>query len=231
MFKQMVLATLVVAGAALAQERDRPPIPVIQTSAEGVASARPDRAIIDLGVVTQAPTALAAATQNANQSAQVVAQLKKALPAGTQIQTTGYSLNPSYKNAPNQAPTISGYMASNIVRLTIDDMDSVSKAIDTATKMGANNINSLQFTIKDEQSLKVEALQQATKRATSSAQAMAVALGVKLGRVIKVEEGGAPPVRPMMMAMAMKAADTATPVEAGSVEVRASVTLTMEILQ
>jgi uncharacterized protein YggE len=195
-----------------------------------MASAKPDRAVIEIGVTTQAPTAQAAGAQNAKQLNDVMAELRRILPAGTQIQTAGYSLSPNYSGGPNRAPQIAGYTASNIVRVTIDDLDTVSKAIDTATRSGANNINSLQFTVKDEQALRADALRQATLRARANAEAMAAALGTRIARVVEVEEGGAHPIQPLVRAMASPAM-TSTPIEAGTVDVRVTVTLTAELAQ
>jgi uncharacterized protein YggE len=223
----MIVVALLVTAAA-GQERAK--VPVVRATAEGMASARPDRAVVEIGVTTQASTALAAGAQNAKQLTEVMAELKRTLPAGTQIQTAGYSLSPNYAGGPNRAPQITGYTASNVVRVTIDDMDSVSKAIDAATRTGANNINSLQFTVKDEQAVRAEALKQATLRARANAEAMAAALGARIARVIEVEEGGAHPIQPMMRAMAGQAM-ASTPIEAGTVDVRATVTLTAELAQ
>lgn len=223
-----VLAVCFSTALALGQPPERPRPPVVRATAEGVATARPDRAVIDIGVVTQAATAQAAGAQNARQTTEVISQMKKALPAGTQIQTAGYSLYPNYRQGPGPSRQITGYTASNVVKLTIDDLDGVSKAIDTATGVGANMIQGLQFTIKDEQSLRGVALRMATRNARANAEAIASALGAKIVRVVEVAEGNPQEIRPMMRAMAMNAAVT-TPVEAGTVDIHATVTLTAEI--
>lgn len=228
MLNLSVLAVCFSSALALGEPPERPRPPVVKATAEGVASARPDRAVIDIGVVTQAATAQAAGAQNARQTTEVISQMKKSLPAGTQIQTAGYSLYPNYRQGPGQAQQITGYTASNVVKVTIDDIDSVSKAIDTATGVGANTIQGLQFTIKDEQSLRGAALQMATRNARANVEAIASALGTKIVRVVEVAEGNPQEIRPMMRAMAMNST-AATPVEAGTVDVRATVMLTAEI--
>mgnify|MGYP005813265557 CR=1 FL=1 len=223
---RIVMLFALLASAAAGQEKVR--VPVVRATAEGMASARPDRAVIEIGVTTQAPTAQAAGAQNAEQLTGVMAELKRTLPAGTQIQTAGYSLSPNYASGPNRAAKIAGYTAINVVRVTIDDMESVTKAIDAATRTGANTINSLQFTVKDEEAVRAGALKQATLRARANAEAMAAALGARISRVVEVEEGGAHPIQPLMRAMASPAM-AATPIEAGTVDVHATVTLTAEL--
>ena len=74
----------------------------------------------------------------------------------------------------------------------------------------------------------------AALKARAKADALASALGVRIVRVLHVDEGGQP-MRPVFAeAMTMRAsADSAapTPVEPGTIEVQASITLTVEISQ
>ncbi|MDX2152040.1 MAG: SIMPL domain-containing protein [Bryobacteraceae bacterium] len=204
--------------------------PHVRASGEGVVTVKPDRARLDLGVVTQAQTAAAAGAENAKTLSAVLAELKKTLPAGTEIETVGYSLRPDYRYGPNQKPSITGYTAQNTVRVTIDDMTAISRAIDVGTKYGANAIGGIQFLLKDEEGPRAKALAMAAQRARAEAQAMAGALGLKLGTVLSVEEGGGGgPVPMFRQAMAAQAAEVSTPVEPGTIEVRVSVVLTVAL--
>src|SRR3989442_940588 len=73
-----------------------------------------------------------------------------------------------------------------------------------------------------------------TQAQTGKAEAIASALGLKIQRVLHVEEGGSI-IRPVEYGDtmgAMRAAATApTPIESGSIDVRATVTLTVEVVQ
>src|SRR5205807_5342690 len=69
----------------------------VKATGDAVIYAKPDQARIDLGVVTQAATAQAAASQNAAQSQAVLDKLRAALGSKADIKTVGYSLNPNYK--------------------------------------------------------------------------------------------------------------------------------------
>jgi uncharacterized protein YggE len=98
---------------------------------------------------------------------------------------------------------------------------------------GANTIQRLVFTLKDEQSAQLQALRLASTKAKAKAEEMAKALGLRIVRVLSITEGERG-VRPIIMPQPrmaqMEAASAApTPVEAGTIEVRASVTLTAEI--
>ena len=210
------------------------PLPAtVRARGEAVVSARPDQAQIDIGVLTEAPTAQAAAQQNAKQLSDVLAELKKTLPPSATIETINYSLNPNYRYPRDGGkPTISGYTATNTVRVTVDDLAAVGKVIDTATKTGANTVNRIHFRIKDEQKVRARALAEATQQARSSADAMARAAGLKLGPIVRLEETSPPVVRPVMqeMAMAARAADAPpTPIEPGMIDVRAIVSIWVAI--
>jgi uncharacterized protein YggE len=112
-----------------------------------------------------------------------------------------------------------------------DVLTDVGKVIDLATQAGANTIRRLQFTLKDDRAVRLKALAEAAAKAEAQAEALAAALGVRILRILSAVESEAPMVRPLGMdVMALRGAPAApTPVEAGTIDVRASVTLTVEI--
>lgn len=221
-------------GKTLAQERSsKDAAPSITVTGEATVKVSPDQAQIDIGVVTQAATAQAAATQNAQKLDSTISALRRALGAGADIKTVNYSLMPNYRY-PREGgqPTIAGYNASNTVQVKTNDLSQIGKIIDTATQSGANNIQSLQFSIKDEQAVRAQALREASLKAKAKAEAIASALSLKVLRVLNVSESGQ--VRPIpMYARAEMAQDARvpTPIEPGSIEVQAMVSLTVEIAQ
>ncbi|HWQ53345.1 MAG TPA: SIMPL domain-containing protein [Bryobacteraceae bacterium] len=222
------MATL---GALPAQQNPAQAAPAsVRATAEATVSATPDRARIHIGVVTQAPNAQAAAAENAKQLDAVLAALRKVLGPQAAVRTIGYSVNPNMRY-PREggAPVITGYTAQNTVEVTTDDLKLVPRVIDTATQFGANSVQSLQFMLRDERPVRARALRQAAEMARADAEAMAAAVGLRVVGVLTMEEGERPPVRPLMRenAMLASAPDRPTPVEPGSLEVRAVVTLTM----
>lgn len=220
------------AAALEAQPAPAPPHPpAVRASADASVFVKPDQAKIAIGVVSEAPSAASAAQQNAAQVQTVLDKLRATLGPKANIRTISYSVNPNYQYPkPGAKPTIEGYTAVNTVEVTIDDLASVGKAIDAATASGANRIQWLQFTLKDEAQARAEALKKASAEARANAEAMASALGLRLGKIIAVDQGGSPvPVRPMMMAAENARAAAPTPIEADAIEVRASVVLTIAI--
>jgi uncharacterized protein YggE len=186
-------------------------------------------------VVTQAATGQAASSQNAQKVDAVLSQLKKLLGQGAEIKTLSYSLSPNYRYPKEGGePTISGYTASNTIQVKTGDLPQVGKLIDAATQSGANSVQSLRFTLKDEQAALSQALREAALKARAKADALASALKVRIVRVVQVDEGGQP-MRPMfaeaMMARTAVESKAPTPVEPGTVEVQAMVSLIVEIAQ
>ena len=227
------LAAAVVSTAVWAEAPpapDKTGRPYIRATGEATVSAKPDRAKLDIGVVTQAANAQNAAAQNATQTESMVAALRKSLGAAAEIRTSGYSLTPNFRYAKDGGqPTLSGYTASNTVEIITNELANVGKVIDAGTQAGANNVRGLEFQLKDEAPVRAQALTEAARKARASGEAMAAALGLKVVRVLSAEEGGPPQVIRPMRAMAMKAEPSPTPIESGNIQVQASVTLTLEV--
>jgi uncharacterized protein YggE len=115
------------------------------------------------------------------------------------------------------------------VRVTLQNLDRVSDALDAAAKAGANQIGRVHFTLKDRQTAETQVLREAATKARSQAEALASALGVTVARVLSVIENE-PIVRPYAEAMALRVAPSApTPIESGLIDIHATVTLTLEI--
>jgi hypothetical protein len=232
-----VLVALAMAASAMSQEKpDLEDRPNVRANGEAVIQAKPDLARIDFGVTGQASTAQAAAAQNAQQLDAVLAALRKALGPSAEIKTVSYSLHPDYRYPKEGGkPQIVGYTATNVVQATTSDLPAVGKLIDAATQAGATNVQRLQFTLKDEQAVRAQALAEASKKARGNAEAIAKALGLKVVRVLSASAGGGGviPLQRESMAMArMAAADAApTPIEAGTLEIRANVDLVLEVAQ
>jgi uncharacterized protein YggE len=230
-----LLVTLaIIPTSVYSQETDRRPgPPSVTANGEAVITVEPDQAEIDIGVVTQARNAPDAAKENAEKLTRVLAEVKKLLGKGDEAKTAGYSLHPNYRY-PREGgkPEITGYTAANTVRVKTQSLEKVGKLIDVALQSGANTINRLVFTLKDEHSAQLEALRLASAKARAKAEGMATALGLRLVRILSVTEGERG-IRPILMTpgrgAAVEAAAAPTPIESGTIEVRSSVTLTAEI--
>jgi uncharacterized protein YggE len=219
-------------GSAQQTER-RSRLPSVTANGEAVITVEPDQAQIDIGVVTQARNAPEAAKENSEKLARVMSEVKKLLGKGDEVKTASYSLSPNYRYPQGGKPEIVGYTATNVLQIKTGALDNVGKLIDAAMQSGANTIHRLLFTLKDEHSAQLQVLRLASTKAQAKAEAMANALGLKVVKVLSATEGerGVQPIvmpQPRVTQMDVAAA-APTPVEAGTIEVRSSVTLTAEV--
>jgi len=120
------------------------------------------------------------------------------------------------------------------VQVTLDDLGKIGAVIDAATQAGANRIQGIQFTLRDQDAVRAQALREAATRARAEVDVLAAALGVKVLRILSVEESS-PRLMPLRVyngaASRAMAADAAapTPVEAGTLDITADVTLSVEV--
>src|SRR6266480_266991 len=228
----VMLACAVAVSPARAQPAPASPVSSIRVTGDAKVTARPDRVQIDIGVSTRAAQSQEAAEQNARQVDAVLAAVRKATGAAV-LKTISYTLNPTYQYHPLcEETTITGYSALNVVQVTLDDLARIGTVIDSATQAGANHVQGIQFTLRDQDAVRAEALRQAATRARAEAEVLAAALGLKVVRVLGVEENSprVMPVRAYLGAQrSMATAAAPTPVEAGTLEVTADVMLTVEV--
>ena len=213
-----------------------PPPPraaTIQVTGQAKVSEIPDRVYIDIGVTTQAPKSEAAAAENAKRLAAVITAVKRAAAPGAQLTTTEYSINPNYTYPRNGGtPTVVGYTVSNVVEVRLDDLSEIGRVIDVATHAGSNDVQGVRFALRDEQAPRGEALREAALSARQDAETLARALGLRVVRVLWVSEQSpaTAPIYPRFAAVRMEAqAAPITPVEAGTIDVNATVSLTVEV--
>ncbi|MFP8874441.1 MAG: SIMPL domain-containing protein [Myxococcota bacterium] len=222
----LLLLVLLLAHPALADDAA-----VIRVTGEATVSVAPDEGRIDLGVMTEDANAERAARLNATKLEAVLGALRKGFGTSAKIKTLSYSLTPKYRYPSGGGQReLDGYTATNVVRVTTGKLDDVGRIVDAATSAGANSVRQLQFRLRDEEPTRAAALREATLRARSKAEAIAQALDLKIEKVISVDEGGVSlvPVEPRMKMMGARAGGAPTPVEPGSIDVRASLTLSVE---
>jgi len=211
--------------------------PEIRVTGEATLSIEPDQAEIDLGVVTQAPTARAASEANATKLDAVLTAIRNIIgdvSGSGKIETTNYSLRPNYTRPRDGGEaTIASYTVTNTVRASGVAIDTTGELIDAAIAAGANNVQRLNFTVADAETPRLRALGDAARQARAKAEALAAALELEIVRVLSVAEGTPVVVRPYTPRAAMMQAEAAappTPVEPGAVEVHASVTLRVHVM-
>ena len=193
----------------------------ITVTGNGTVDATPDHASFDFGVTTNGATAEEALSRNSSQARAIIDAVKKAGIASAAIQTTQVSLWPQTSS---NGRVITGYQASNSVQVKAALAKS-GALVDAAVGAGSTNVDGPSLDTADKSSLYDQALKQALGEAKGKAQAIAEAAGLTLGAPLKVREGGQ--ATPIVYAAGLEAqAKAAPPIEAGTQETQASVTVT-----
>jgi uncharacterized protein YggE len=201
-------------GAAAVEPRDG----TITVTGTGSVLAAPDRAQLSFGVESQAATARAAIAANAAEMRRVLEALRKA--GARDLATQTVSVSPRYRDG---AAEIAGYGALNTVSATIA-VDRAGALVDAAVAAGANQVYGPSLSTSDARRFYRDALAAAVEDARTRAAALAAAAGAAVGRVVSIVEGtgvGGPAFE-----AAKAATDSSTPVEPGSQEISAAVTVT-----
>ncbi len=232
------MQTIALAMLLLTQRVDAPPpTPVLVVTGTAQAMASPDQAIVRLGIVRQANTAQAAQEQVNVLAQEILNAITRMGVNAQQVQTSRLVLSPVY--APRgpesrDAPRIVAYNAANSLSVRLETLALIGPVIDAGLRAGANQLEGVQFGLKNDLPAREQALKEAVSEARSKAQAMADALKVNLLEVLEVSEGGVTlmPMAeavPIMAARTLGAAQYDTPVSPGQLEVRANVTIRYRI--
>jgi uncharacterized protein YggE len=115
------------------------------------------------------------------------------------------------------------------VAVELNNLTQIGPVVDAGLRAGANQVEGIQFRLKDDLPVREQALKQAVAEARRKAEVMAEALGVRLVAVQEVTESGVSVLDRVGFAggVAMAAAReaTPTPVSPGQLEVSANVTV------
>jgi uncharacterized protein len=227
-----MVGVILLVGMTAMQAQESPKrggVATLRVHGSSTLSVAPEQAQFDIGVVTQASTAKAATDQNTKQSDALVRVLRAAFPQAN-VKGLNYSVNPNYEYPQGGTPTVAGYTANNTVRLLLDDLSQLQKVIEIAIQSGANSINRLSFTMRDENSARAQALAAAAHQAQASAEALAGALKLKLTKLLSIDEGQPVIVSPPRELNFDKLQSTSpAPIFPGLIDVHADVDLTYEV--
>lgn len=235
MFEKIAGGLLMVgmlSGAASAQDRLEPAVPTIVTTGEATIRRAPDLAFVTAAVETRAKNPRDAQKLNADAMTAVQQRIAASGIARDAVRTTGYSIQQEF-DFTNGRRVPREYVARNGVEVRVDAIDKTGDILDAVVAAGATNVNGVRFELKDRDAVEREALKEAVGNARARAEAMAAGAGRTIDRVLRIDDApqprGTPAPQPMYRTMAADAAAAPTPIEAGLIEVRAQVTLTVAI--
>jgi uncharacterized protein len=192
---------------------------------EGTVSAQPDQATVVLGVVTEDANLQQAQETNANHTTNVInALLKEGIPREN-IRTSEYRVDMNY-DFQDGVQVFRGYRVTNLLTITIDELNRVGEIVDIAVDNGANTVRNVILTISDKEGYYNNALTKAIQNAQQKAAVVGETLGVTIDETpVQIKElGGRSPEepRPFVLGVSTEKAST-TPIEAGQLQVTAVV--------
>ena len=221
----LAFALSLAASVATAQEMT----PVVVTQGEGVIRVAPDRARVNLQVETRAVRPPDAQRANADAMTAVSRALEALGLETDSIRTLGVNLQPEFDFVDGQRQ-LRGYVASNSIEVTVDDLSRVGEIVDRAVDAGATTVSGIQFDAKERRVLERRALEEAVADAKARAIAAAAGAGTEIAEVVRIEEQGAQPVQTMFrMSMQAESSQSVTPIAPGQIEIRAGVVLTAKL--
>jgi uncharacterized protein len=199
---------------------------VVQVTGSGKASATPDVVRLALGVTCEGDDVSSALREVGGRVQAIGAAARDHDVRGSDISSTGAGVHPRYDR---DGQRVVGYQAFHRLGILVRDIDRVGAVVDAVAAVAGNSlsVDSIQLDLSDVSALQEESRSAAFLDARAKAGQYAALSDARLGEVMSVVEGavagGAP--RPMMR-MAMAAADSAMPVEAGEQTITATVTVT-----
>lgn len=200
----------------------------ISISGTGTAYGKANQAYLTIGVQTENSSASAAVDENARLMSSVVSALKGLGIGEDRMETVSYSVSPIYD--PNLQKVI-GYRVINLLRVRVQELSLLGKAIDEAGRAGANRIEGVSFGLSSElqEELKLEAYRKALNDASSKARLIAETLNLKITGVLSFSESVYYPYPPTR-GLEVMADKGATPIFEGflSISVTVNIVYTFE---
>jgi len=202
----------------------------ISISGQGKVSAKPDIGQVDLSVISDAATVVAAQKDNTDKMNKITQAMKDLGIKDEDLKTTNYGIYPRYQYT-KSINQIIGYEVSQTLTVKIRNLDKAGDILGQAATLGANQVGSLIFTFDNPESIKSQARQQAIANAKQKADDLAKTLGVTLGKLTSFSEsysGG--PIPYSNAAYGIGGGGGGTPeIQTGQNEVQVDVSLTYEI--
>ena len=181
--KQMLCTLLTIcllaigSASALAAQPD---VPSISVSANATIEVAPDTAVISFDVNGKGRTAAEATNAAASKMEGVRHNLLGCNILGSDITTASYTLYPDT----DIKGKITGYTASNSVRIKLKDIAKLGPVIDKISAAGVDTINNISFSVSSRELYRNRLLAQAVENARQQAAVVANAGGRTLGKLL-----------------------------------------------
>lgn len=207
-------------------------IPTLNLTGEGSADAKPELAMVRIGVAVTGKVAKDALAENSRLLAAALNAAKEHGIEPRDLQTSGLSLRPDIVRAekwPHRE--VIGYQVNNVVTMRVRDISKLGALLDRLVVLGINDIRSINFAVANPAPLIEQARTAAIKDAMSKAEKYAEAANLRIVRVLTINESGVevPAPHPIVLTRAASAPRPEVPIEAGEIFYRARVNVEFEI--
>jgi uncharacterized protein YggE len=201
-------------------------------SGTGKVYAKPDIALVSLGVKTEAIKSQDAVNKNNEKMTEIIKAVKELGIDEKDIQTTNYNLSPVYDWTERGGRVFKGYSLDQSISVKIRNFEKINSVLDKASEKGASTISDLQFTVDDMEKVRSEARIKAIADAKSKAKILAEQSGLKLRKLVNVSESNYYYPQPLYGkgGGAMESASSVAPdIQTGQLEINLSVYLTYKV--
>ena len=167
----------------------------ITVSGKGEIFAKPDLAMVNFSVVSEAKTVDLAMIDNTEKMNSIINFMKENGIEDRDLRTIAFRVNSRYEwhNGevfPRQGGkrVLVGYEVHQSLEVRIRDMDKIGTVIQGGTDFGANKVGTLRFTIDNREELENKARGEAIKEAKEKAKILSSQLGVRMDKIIDFRE-------------------------------------------
>jgi uncharacterized protein YggE len=199
-FSFLIAVSSMTAASGQQEERESAFKPYLSVVGHGKVSAVPDVADMNVGVVTQGPTAKEALRHNSDAMGALQKVLKERGVAAKDIETTQIQVSPVYSHPDPKrqvgeefVPQVVSYRVVHSVDVTVRDIDKLGDMLDAVVSAGANQVNGISFRVDKAQQLMDEARRRAMADAKRKAEMLAGEARVVLGPARQIVEAGSNP--------------------------------------
>lgn len=226
----VVLALAVPAAAQEGRAAERS----VTTTGQAQIRLAPDRAWVTVGIEARATKPQEAQKKAALAMTAIQAELKALGIPAEAIRTVSFNMHADWDYT-NRQRVLRGYVVSNMVEVKVDDLAKLPDVLDKSVAAGSNQIHGIRWDLQEREKVERDALRRAVEDAKQRAEVAVAAAGARLGPVLRINEQRFDSPRPVDMMMRQMAAEgaaaaqPATPVSPGEIEIRASVVVAFSI--
>lgn len=225
----VVLAICVFSGLASAE--DSQPTKFVRVTGTAEVKVTPDRAVIEVGVEKQDPSATMAKHAEDAAARRILTALAANGVDQKDVQTTYLSLRPEVTYVKKLRTTY--FVAQQSMTIAVRDLAKLDGLLESLIKAGGNHIDSVSYETSDLRKYRDQARALAVKAAREKAEALSAALGQGIGRAQTIEEasdsGSFNPLANNVYAGVEKTRAGGASIAIGQKTISASVTVSFEL--